>query len=83
MTFNQWVVGSIPTRPTTDITIGNPDFPCIGDLNLSSIRQLLAEEHVHIKCADTGGTYGRTIEFDLDTGEVIVTSRRLRETTSI
>ena len=53
----------------------SPDFPCIGDQNLSSIRQLLAEERISIEGADTGGTYGRTIEFHLDTGEVMVKSR--------
>ena len=61
----------------------SPDFPCIGDMNVSSIRQLLAEEGISVKGADTGGSYGRTIEFHLDTGEVIVKIKRLRETTSI
>jgi chemotaxis protein CheD len=61
----------------------SPDHPCIGDQNLVSIRQLLSEECVPVKGADTGGTYGRTIEFHLDSGEVIIKSRRLRETTSI
>jgi chemotaxis protein CheD len=60
----------------------SPDFPCIGDQNLDSIMQLLAEERISIKGADTGGTYGRTIKFHLDSGEVVV-KRTWRDAISI
>jgi chemotaxis protein CheD len=46
----------------------------IGERNIEAVRQALAGAGVAITGAATGGDYGRSVEFNLATGEVRVTS---------
>ena len=48
----------------------------IGDRNVESVRRILREEGIRIVGEDTGKDYGRSIEFDLETGELRVRSFR-------
>lgn len=44
----------------------------IGAQNITSIRQILSKEGIPLIGEDTGGSYGRSIEFHLDSGRLIV-----------
>jgi len=48
----------------------------IGERNVYSIREILKREGIAITGSDTGGSYGRNIDFHLDSGKVIVTAVR-------
>lgn len=49
---------------------GNGAF--IGDRNIRAARNVLKENGVKIIARDTGGAIGRTVEFDISTGRVLV-----------
>jgi chemotaxis protein CheD len=51
---------------------GDHDHLDIGQKNIAEIRATLSRENVPICGADTGGGFGRTIHFFLDTGKVVV-----------
>lgn len=44
----------------------------IGAQNIVSIKHLLARKRIPVTAEDTGGHYGRSIEFHLDSGKVLV-----------
>jgi chemotaxis protein CheD len=44
----------------------------IGEQNIISVRRLLKKEGIPLVREDTGGSYGRSVEFYLDSGMVIV-----------
>jgi len=44
----------------------------IGTRNIDSIRRLLQRERIPLVGSDTGGSCGRSVEFSLDTGRVLV-----------
>ena len=46
--------------------------PGIGKQNITSIRQILDRERLTLAGEDTGGGYGRSIEFHLDSGRVTI-----------
>lgn len=48
----------------------------IGARNIRAARETLAELGIAVLAEDVGGNHGRTVEFDLDTGEVRVRSVR-------
>ncbi|NOZ58192.1 MAG: chemotaxis protein CheD [Euryarchaeota archaeon] len=48
----------------------------IGERNVESVREVLKREGIRIVGEDTGRDYGRSIEFDLSTGELLVRSFR-------
>ena len=50
----------------------NSSSPGIGKQNITSVRQILNREKLPLVGEDTGGGYGRSVEFDLDSGKVIV-----------
>ena len=50
----------------------NGSSPGIGKRNIASIRQLLDRERLTLAGEDTGGGYGRSVEFYLDSGRVII-----------
>ena len=52
----------------------NNDMMDIGSRNVQSVIKLLGNQGVQIMAKDTGSDYGRTIEFDLETGLVKVSS---------
>jgi chemotaxis protein CheD len=52
----------------------NHDSMRIGPRNVESCKELLKQHEIPIKAEDTGGNYGRTIEFDCETGILIIRS---------
>lgn len=46
------------------------NFLKIGERNVESVMRMLRNLNVPIKGSDTGGTHGRTIELDLNTGRL-------------
>ena len=49
------------------------EFPAgIGEQNVKSIRQLLERERIPLTGFDVGGRHGRSLEFYLDSGRVVV-----------
>ena len=57
----------------------NNDMMDIGARNVQSVIKLLGNQGVQISARDTGNNYGRTIEFDLETGLVKVSSVSMGE----
>jgi chemotaxis protein CheD len=51
----------------------NPDTG-IGKQNITSVRHILQRERIALIGEDTGGHHGRSVEFHLDSGRVIVTA---------
>lgn len=51
---------------------GKSDIMKIGERNTNAVEQNLQKYHIPIIARDTGGNYGRTIIFDLETGNLIV-----------
>ncbi|HIE05179.1 MAG TPA: chemotaxis protein CheD [bacterium (Candidatus Stahlbacteria)] len=49
----------------------------IGNKNVSSCRQVLTELGVPITGEDTGGTWGRSVNFNIETGKIKVTTYRI------
>ena len=47
-------------------------IPTVGGLNCQAALEVLAEEGFRIAASDLGGVRGRTIRFDIATGEVLV-----------
>jgi chemotaxis protein CheD len=52
----------------------NHDSMRIGPRNVESCKEMLKQHAIPIKAEDTGGNYGRTIEFDCETGILIIRS---------
>jgi len=50
----------------------NSSSPGIGKQNITSIRQILSRERLPLIGEDTDGGYGRSIEFYLNSGRVII-----------
>jgi chemotaxis protein CheD len=46
----------------------------IGEQNILSVRHILRKEGIPLVGEDTGGHHGRSVEFHLDSGRVIVTA---------
>ncbi|MBI3583195.1 MAG: chemotaxis protein CheD [Nitrospinae bacterium] len=44
----------------------------IGEQNIMSIRELLKKEGIPLVSEDTGGNYGRSVEFHLNSGRVFI-----------
>ena len=54
----------------------SPDKETIGQRNIRVARETLADLEIPIIAEDTGGRFGRTLVFDLDSGQVMVRSVR-------
>ena len=54
----------------------SPDKETIGQRNIRTAKETLAELGIPLVAEDTGGNFGRTIEFDLASGQVFVRSVR-------
>ncbi|MNP56680.1 Chemoreceptor glutamine deamidase CheD [compost metagenome] len=52
----------------------NSDTMRIGPRNVESCKEMLARYRIPILAEDTGGNYGRTIEFDCTTGSLMIRS---------
>jgi chemotaxis protein CheD len=46
----------------------------IGDQNITSVKHILRREQIALIGEDTGGHHGRSVEFHLDSGRVVVTA---------
>ncbi len=44
----------------------------IGEQNLAGVRKLMKKKGIKVKGEDTGGSHGRSVEFYLDTGKLVV-----------
>ncbi|WP_284639083.1 chemotaxis protein CheD [Paenibacillus silviterrae] len=53
---------------------GSSDTMRIGPRNVESCKELLLSYKIPILAEDTGGNYGRTIEFDCETGILVIRS---------
>ncbi len=62
-----------PLYPTAEMTIG--------ERNAASARQILPQLGIPLTAEEVGGHHGRTVEFDLATGAVLVRSVRLGQIT--
>ncbi len=54
----------------TGVKISNPSAFNVGERNILNARQALTDEKIKVVSEDVGGDYGRSIEFDLETGKV-------------
>ena len=56
----------------------NVPGPClgmqIGDRNIEAAKAALKEMKIQVVAEDTGGSYGRTMRFDISNGKVIISS---------
>ena len=48
------------------------DVPGIGEQNIASTRMILLREEIPVMGSDLGGRHGRSVEFHLDSGRMIV-----------
>ncbi|MCS7461872.1 chemotaxis protein CheD [Paenibacillus doosanensis] len=53
---------------------GSSDTMRIGPRNVESCKEMLKRYAIPLKAEDTGGNYGRTIEFDCVTGVLVIRS---------
>ena len=53
--------------------------PGIGKQNVSSVRRILGRERIPLSGEEVGGSYGRNVEFYLDSGKVIVKTAGKKE----
>lgn len=67
--------GSEMFPPTEDFT------NTIGSENTKAVKAALKKYNIPLKCEDTGGTHGRSIEFDLSNGvvKVFIVGEEVRE----
>lgn len=49
---------------------GKPPVLKIGDRNAEAVKQELKKHNIPLLIADVGGSFGRTIHFDVGTGEL-------------
>lgn len=56
---------------------GNNDTMRIGPRNVESCKEMLKKHSISLLAEDTGANYGRTIEFDCETGILVVRSVQL------
>ncbi len=49
---------------------GNADFGNIGQRNINMVKQILAEERLHVVREDTGGSHARTMLLQVENGDV-------------
>lgn len=54
------------------------DAPGIGEQNVRSVKDSLKSERIALVSEDTGGNRGRTVQFHLDSGKVLVTMTERR-----
>lgn len=52
----------------------------IGDRNINTVRETLAEHDVSLVAEDTGGDHGRSLEFEAETGTLVVKGANRNET---
>jgi len=71
--------GAVPQAVVAKIAGGARMFPssvdlspAIGEHNIISIKHILSEERIPLIGEDTGGHYGRNVEFYLDSGKLVV-----------
>lgn len=55
------------------------DIMKIGERNTESVKKVLAEKRIRLLAQDTGGNYGRTIEFSTENSQLYVRTINLGE----
>ena len=70
------LVGGATMFPTFET-----NSPSIGTRNVDSAREVLSQEEIRVTAEDVGGTYARTVEFYLESGEVLIKSYHAGEKT--
>ncbi|QNO16441.1 chemotaxis protein CheD [Alkalicella caledoniensis] len=53
---------------------GGSEIMKIGHRNIEAVKEDLLKHSIRLVAEDVGGNYGRTIEFDLDTGDLSIRS---------
>ncbi len=48
------------------------DIMSVGDRNVEAVKKALSLQRIPILAQDTGNSYGRTVEFDPETGEFLI-----------
>jgi chemotaxis protein CheD len=51
---------------------GKNDIMRIGERNTEAVKSALEKEKIRLLAQDTGGNYGRTIEFSSDNGQLLI-----------
>lgn len=51
---------------------GKTDLMRIGERNVEAVKKNLKKFNINLIAEDTGGNYGRTIEFDSNTGKLYI-----------
>jgi chemotaxis protein CheD len=51
---------------------GSSDIMRIGDRNSQAVQEMLKEKKIRVLYSDVGGSFGRTIYLDTDTGKLII-----------
>ncbi|MDF1531823.1 MAG: chemotaxis protein CheD [ANME-2 cluster archaeon] len=76
-------LGAVKSTFVAKIAGGAHMFQCngngqlkIGEENILAVKKKLDELHIELIAEDTGDDYGRTLEFDVSTGILIVKSAR-------
>jgi len=54
--------------------LGNNEMFKIGERNHIVLKKLLWKNNILLESEDIGGTSSRTVTFDLDTGQIIISS---------
>ena len=68
------IAGGANVLPDVSFTFGD-----IGMLNIQAVCESLAKENIPISGQDTGGDYGRTMRFYIDSGKVTISSTHHNE----
>lgn len=55
--------------------LGKNDVFKIGERNFSVLKKLLVKNNIRLKASDVGGPLGRTVHFDISSGEVQTSSK--------
>ena len=54
--------------------LGKNEMFKIGERNYTLLKKLLWKNNVMLKAEDCGGTKSRTVRFDMETGDVVISS---------
>lgn len=58
---------------------GTPNVIRIGKKNAEAVQQVLKNEQIPLLAADVGGNFGRTIQLNTDTGQLLIKTLSLGE----
>jgi chemotaxis protein CheD len=70
-----FVTEAVPALLAMFEDLAPQDRPNIGRRNISAARKVLARVGIPIVAEDVGGGFGRSIDFELSNGRIVVTSQ--------